>query len=98
MERRVQVLVEDYLAAEGNREELARQLPFLEQRLGQRWHGVLTELLEGGREHELVELLLERYYDPRYAHSERGRPSAATFDASDPEACAAELAAWIEAR
>ena len=94
--RRVEVLVEDYLAAEANREELARQLPFLEQRLGQRWRGELTGLLEAGREHELVEVLLARYYDPRYAHSERGRRNAASFDATDPEACAAELAAWIE--
>jgi len=98
LERRVTVLCEDYLARPASRAELARQLPFIEARLGDGFAGVLVALLATGRERELVELLLERYYDPLYRHSEGGRAYAARFDASEPEAAAHALVAWIEAR
>ncbi len=98
-ERRVEVLTQDYLARPENRAEIAAQLPFIEQRLGPvKFHGVLTALLSQGRDRELVELLLERYYDPLYRSSERGRGYAATFDASRPPEAAARIVQWIEAR
>lgn len=96
--RRVRVLLEDYLVGESSRAELARQLPFIEARLGPRWSGELVALLETGREAQLVELLLERYYDPLYRHSESGRSYAVRFDATDPQAAAAGIAHWIEER
>ncbi len=102
VERRVQVLVEDYLADDSNRGQLEERLPFIEKRLGARkWNGALVELLRGGREEELVRILLERYYDPLYRHSENhnnggGRDYARSFDTSDPRACAREIAAFIE--
>lgn len=97
LERRVQVLIADYLAEDENRGQLRAQLPFIETRLGpKRWNGELVALLDERRDAELVEVLLERYYDPLYAHSEKGRVYAATFDASDPQACARDLAGWIE--
>jgi tRNA 2-selenouridine synthase len=94
--RRVQVLIEDYLASARSRAELAQQLPFIEERLGARWNGQLVAMLAGGREAELVELLLQRYYDPLYAHSERAQRYAARFDASEPRAAAAAIVDWIE--
>lgn len=95
--RRVEVLIDDYLAEPANRAQLARQLPFIERRLGERkYDGVLTGLLEAEREEELVELLLAQYYDPLYTHSERGQRYLASFDASEPEVAAAEIAAWVE--
>ena len=49
--------IDDYLAVEGNREHLARQLPYIEQRLGEKkFDAVLTGMLADGREAELVEL------------------------------------------
>jgi len=96
LERRVDVLVEDYLASADSRAELAAKLPFLEARLGARYAGVLVGLLAAGRERELVRLLLERYYDPLYRHSEGARPIAARFDAGVPAAAAGELLRWIE--
>lgn len=99
VERRVEVLIEDYLAREESRDELRRQLPFIEERLGRNaWRGELTARLDDGREAELVEILLERYYDPLYAHSERDYEYSAEIDSSDPVVAAAEIAAWIEAR
>jgi tRNA 2-selenouridine synthase len=96
---RASVLVADYLADEEQRPELRAQLPFLEQRMGSnKYRGVLTGLLDAHRDRELAELLLERYYDPLYAHSERGREYAATFDAADPARCAADILRWIEER
>jgi hypothetical protein len=58
----------------------------------------LCELLDAGREEHLVELLLERYYDPLYRRSEAGQHYAATIDSTDPERAAREVADWIEAR
>jgi len=95
-ERRVHVLIEDYLARPRSRAELRRRLPFLEARLGRRWTGELVRMLDEGREEELVLVLLERYYDPLYRRSEKGRSVAGSFDASDPAAAAAALADWIE--
>ena len=98
-ERRAQVLVEDYLARDEHRAELRARLPFLEERLGRtKYKGVLTALLDARRDVELALLLLERYYDPLYAHSEAGRTYAATFDARDPSRCAAAVARWIGSR
>jgi len=98
VERRIRVLCDDYLATDGSRAELLGQLPFIEGRLGERWRGELCALLNAGREEELVEILLERYYDQRYGHSERKHAIAHEVDSSDPAACAAEIAAWIAAR
>jgi tRNA 2-selenouridine synthase len=99
LERRVTVLIEDYLAAPENRAGLAHALPFIEERLGRRrWGGVLVGLLASGRERELVRVLLESYYDPLYRHSEGERRYAARFPADDPARAAAEIARWIEAR
>jgi len=97
VERRVQVLTEDYLASPESRDELRGQLPFIEQRLGRtKWRGRLVGLLDAGREGELVELLLRHYYDPLYRHSEQGREVALTIDSSDPAAAAARIAEWID--
>lgn len=98
LERRVEVLVADYLAEAQNRAQLARQLPFLEERLGPRFAGELVGLLARGRERELVEILLERYYDPLYRHSESRHDYRARFDATQPAAAAAAIVEWIEAR
>lgn len=97
--RRVEVLIEDYLSTPGSRDELRAQLPFIERRLGPvKWDGVLVGLLDERREDELVEQLLEHYYDPLYRHSEKGRTYAAHIEASDPRRAAEEIAAWIELR
>jgi tRNA 2-selenouridine synthase len=99
VERRVDVLLEDYLAREGSREELRGQLPFIEKRLGPvAWKGRLTGLLDGGEDRELVRQLLEHYYDPLYTHSERGQEYARTFVLDDPHQTAAELAAFLDER
>ena len=96
--RRIEALREEYLAEDDATEELLKRLPFIEERLGPvKWKGVLTGLLENGRVDELVEALLEHYYDPLYLHSEKGREHDATMDSTEPTACAEELVAWIEA-
>ena len=91
------VLLEDYLAREPNREHLARQLPFIEERLGKnKWAGELVARLNDGRERELVEILLEHYYDPLYRHSEKKHRYEVSIDTTDPARAAREVAAWIE--
>jgi len=98
-ERRAQVLIDDYLALPANRAELEPQLAFIEARLGPReWAGRLVGLLREHREHELVALLLENYYDSRYRHGEQGRQFATTIDSTDPRAAAEQVAEWIERR
>lgn len=97
--RRVQVLIEDYMAVESSRAELRSQLPFLEKRLGPvAWKGRLVAMLDAGSIEELVEVLLELYYDPLYRHSEKSKDYALEVQMEDPRAAAAEIVAWIEAR
>lgn len=99
LERRVEVLLSDYLAHPRSREQLEPQLVFLQARLERGgWRGSLIELLRAGREGELVELLLERYYDPLYRHSELGRRSSVRLDASDPAGAAARIAHLLDTR
>jgi tRNA 2-selenouridine synthase len=97
-ERRVDVLLADYLAEPQSRAELAARLPFIEERLGPSWSGRLSGLLERGRERELAALLLERYYDPLYRHSERGRRYAHSVANDVPAEAARAIVEWIEAR
>lgn len=97
VQRRVAVLKEDYLADERNRAELMRQLPLIDLRLVRK-HGApsLCDMLARGDVDALVRLLLERYYDPLYAHSERGKSYAFSVDAAEPARAAREIAHWIE--
>ena len=95
--RRSAVLQQDYLAARGSVDELARILPAIEARMRRPAHEpTLVELLRSGRVDELVLLLLEQYYDPLYRHSQLGTSYAASFDASEPARAARAIAAWIE--
>jgi len=97
--RRVEVLAEDYLAKPEAGERLRAQLARIERLMGPvKYEDVLTGLWDRGAIAELVELLLERYYDPRYRHGEKGRDYALTIDATDPARAAREVAAWIENR
>lgn len=98
-EKRVQVLIEDYLAQPANRAEIREQLPFIEERLGPtKWKGVLVDLLDRREEEELVAQLLRHYYDPLYRHSERRHDYVVTIDANDSQAAAEQIVRWIEQR
>ena len=46
----------------------------------------------------LVELLLERYYDPLYRRSEAGKEYATSVDAERAEDAAAAVVRWVEER
>ena len=97
IERRVDVLIEDYLDRDGSRAELRAQLPFIEKRLGPViWKDRLTGLLDAGEDRELVRTLLEHYYDPLYTHSERGHEYALTLEMRDPDQAAAQLATFLD--
>ena len=99
MEKRIDVLIADYLGREANREALAGQLPFIEKRLGPvKWRGVLTGMLAAGADRELVKILLEDYYDPLYEHSEKGKSYIAKVEMHCPEQAALEIASLIDAR
>ncbi len=99
VERRVEVLEQDYLAAPGCEAELLRQLPLLEARV-KRASGEpgLCERLRAGEVDELVRVLLERHYDPLYRHGEQGRHCATRVDSTVPARAAREIASWIEAQ
>jgi tRNA 2-selenouridine synthase len=97
LDRRVEVLCRDYLADDASRAELRARLPHVEERLTRATDAPsLVSMLDAGSERELVELLLERYYDPLYRHSQKGLDFAARFDASDPTRAAREILAWVD--
>jgi len=97
--RRVEVLLEDYLADPSARPRLREQLLLVQARMAGASSAPvdLVELFDGGREAELVERLLAEYYDPLYRHSETGKAYAARIDASDPVAAAERAVELIEA-
>jgi tRNA 2-selenouridine synthase len=95
--RRVDVLCSDYLATDASRAELRTRLPHVDERLTRAADAPsLVSMLDGGRERELVELLLERYYDPLYRHSQKGLHFAARFDVTEPADAARRILAWAD--
>jgi len=98
VERRVEVLREDYLAHPASAAELVPQLEFIDKRLGLSGAEALARRFERGEIDTVVRVLLERYYDPLYRHSEQGQRYAARFDTRDPAAAARAIAEWIDAR
>ncbi len=82
---RVANLLEDYLATDGAIEAICAHLPFLEGRIGKKWVGQLESWLRDGRAADVAEVLLERYYDPLYAHSDKHRNWCSTKKVEDPE-------------
>ena len=92
---RVANLMEDYLATEGAIEAICEHLPFLEGRIGKKWAGQLAVWLREGRAAEVTEMLLERYYDPLYAHSDKRRNWCSTLQVESPTLLA-ELFAWLD--
>lgn len=81
---RVRNLMDDYLAADGAIEAICSHLPFLEGRIGKKWTGQLESWLREGRAAEVTEVLLERYYDPLYAHSDKRRSWCSTLQVESP--------------
>jgi tRNA 2-selenouridine synthase len=81
---RVRNLMDDYLATSGAIDAICAHLPFLEGRIGKKWTGQLETWLREGRAAEVTEVLLERYYDPLYAHSDKRRSWCSTLQVESP--------------
>lgn len=94
--RRVQVLKEDYLARESAMPLLREQLVAVEARMEPTFE--LANMLDRGEIDELVEVLLEHYYDPLYRRSETGKVYAAQVEAEDEAVAAAAVVDAIDSR
>lgn len=84
-ETRVRNLMDDYLASDSAVEAIRAKLPFLEKRIGKTWVGQLDQWMAEGKSAEVTEALLERYYDPLYAHSDQRRSWSAHFEVEAPD-------------
>ncbi|MGB0952587.1 MAG: tRNA 2-selenouridine(34) synthase MnmH [Planctomycetota bacterium] len=82
---RVRNLMEDYLATDSAVEDIRAKLPFLEKRIGKTWVGQLDAWMTEGKAAEVTEVLLERYYDPLYAHSDQRRSWSGQFEVEAPD-------------
>lgn len=80
MATRVRNLMDDYLSSDNAIEAICAQLPFLEGRIGKKWVGQLEAWLREGRAADVTEVLLQRYYDPLYAHSDKTRSWHASLE------------------
>ncbi len=96
VERRIQVLAEDYLARPSAIPLLKEQLLAVQERMG--GERDLPGLLDAGEIDALVGDLLVNYYDPLYRHSEKGRDYATRIDSTNPSAAARSIVEWIEAQ
>lgn len=94
--RRVQVLTEDYLADPASIPKLRAQLEAVSARMAD--GPDLAGMLDRGETTALVELLLERYYDPLYRGSEEGKRYAVTVEGDYAGRAADAIVAWIEGR
>jgi tRNA 2-selenouridine synthase len=77
---RIEHLGGEYTSSTSWQIDVAKQLPFLEQRLGKKWHGVLSAWLEEGKWQNVVEVLLTHYYDKRYGQTTKSPKPIATLD------------------
>jgi len=94
---RVGFLLADYLSSERARMELPAQLEQVEARMARPKDAeALVDMYARGAHEELVLELLERYYDPLYRHSEKGKLYAARIDTTDVARAARAVLAWIE--
>ena len=84
-ETRVRNLMDDYLTSAGSVDAIREQLPMLERRIGQKWVGQLDQWMVEGRAAEVTEVLLERYYDPLYAHSDERRVWSSEFSVENSD-------------
>ena len=94
MERRVDVLVDDYLARDSALPQLREQLGLVAGRMESAPD--LQGMLDRGEVRELVEVLLTDYYDPLYKHSEGGKVYAGTIDTGDPTAAAEAILSFVD--
>lgn len=97
MEQRVSILTDEYLRC-GGIEEVKARLHFLAPypAIGEDGVAWLETCLENGRVSEAVRFLLEKHYDPRYAHGNRGLTVVKQFHLSTIERTADEIVSWIE--
>ena len=95
-EVRVRYLCTDYLATERGRMELPTQLDLVEARMTRKQDAeALVDMYARGAYEALVLELLERYYDPLYRHSEKGKHYAARIDTSDVQRAALQVLDFI---
>jgi tRNA 2-selenouridine synthase len=93
LETRVRNILADYPARDGLRDEFARPIRALKERLGRAAVEELVGLLESGEWEELVRRLMLHYYDPLYRHTLPERRIEVTVE--DPEAAMPQLKAVI---
>lgn len=94
--RRVAVLSEDYLADPASRPKLRAQLVAVSGRM--EGEPDLAGMLDRDEIGPLVELLLERYYDPLYLHGEEGKIYELSVENLDERQAAQLVVSWIETR
>jgi tRNA 2-selenouridine synthase len=82
---RIEHLGGEYTSSTSWQIDVAKQLPFLEQRLGKKWHGVLSVWLKEGKWAEVTEILLTHYYDQRYGKTLQHPEPLDTLDVRDVE-------------
>ncbi len=85
IERRIDIILEEY-EAHIEPAAVSAIVRSLEGRIGKKTAAELLDALDGGRYREFVRVLLERYYDARYAHSFAGCDIIAEVENADTAA------------
>lgn len=99
IERRVRVLVEDYMASgKWTAEEFRERLSFLEKRIGKTHAANLLKLFERGDYGAVAEILITRYYDPLYSHSLKEYKYELVVNGDDPVKAAEEIYGYFLSR
>ena len=101
LETRVNRIIQEYTGggapSPDTMTQLEQALRSLTQHFGKTRIEELVKLLHAGNLFPLVQVLLEEYYDPRYAHSMHGYQYALTLSSDDLEDAATGLRAFMQA-
>ncbi len=93
MSVRVQRIVEEYFDSDGKIDQIREVLNsrILNSRLGAKNIAIMKEHLQSGGYDELVLILLEKYYDPMYMHSQKKLHAFAECSSNDIERATREI-------
>jgi tRNA 2-selenouridine synthase len=94
LDTRTRIILEEYPALDRLRDQFARPLNSLKERLGKAVLAELNQLLDDGRWDPLVRELMVRYYDPLYLHTLPEQRVEISLD--DYEKGVGEVAAFLD--
>ncbi len=100
LQERIKRIVDEYISIQKDDvlEEIRDSINRLKGELGKKKVDALLALLEAKNYNEIVRILLEEHYDPKYNHSEKKYDYDLRLESDDLEECARAIEEFIRSR